>query len=257
MTKQRFHAAYTPPAARRDDINYPGAGGIPGDGGDMTQRQTSRATVDYDTYVLQYAARQRGHVLMAASGIVAAIGAAIYLDGTALVLVAAGAVGFTVAGLAGFAVAADAHAGYTRDLAVSVSETWERRPTPPAPKSPRVFVPSENPRTIRTGRLTFAPTVWQSLLDNALGNGGIVTRDGAKGAGVGRDWYHAAGYGNLLIELNRLGFIDERNRATDRWLTWYDEQYPALPLAAFPQKRAQERTNGERTGANDVLEWGE
>jgi len=37
MTKQRFHAAYTPPAARRDDINYPGAGVFSGEDGDMTE----------------------------------------------------------------------------------------------------------------------------------------------------------------------------------------------------------------------------
>lgn len=53
MTKRIIHAAYTPPATRQDDINYPGAVG------DMQQRQTSRATVDYDTYVLRYAPHHR------------------------------------------------------------------------------------------------------------------------------------------------------------------------------------------------------
>ena len=254
VTKQRLHAAYTPPATRRDDINYPGAGG------DLTQRQTSRATVDYDTYVLRYAARQRGNILMAAAGIVAGLGAGLFLDGSALVLIVAAAVGCTVAGFAGFAVAADAHASYTRDLAVSVSETWHTRPAAEPSRNPRVFVASENPNTIRASRLTFSPVVWQSLLDNALSNGGAVTRDGAKVSGVGRDWYHGDGYGNLLTELSRLGFIDERNRITDRWLAWYDAQFPALPLAALAKNRTHERTNGERTAANDandVLEWGE
>lgn len=82
--KRKMHAVYNPP--RADDINYPG------DGGDMTQRQTSRATVTYDTYVLDYAARQRANVLMSAAGIAAGVGAAIYLDGGLMVFVIVAAV---------------------------------------------------------------------------------------------------------------------------------------------------------------------
>lgn len=250
--KRKMHAVYNPP--RADDINYPGAGG------DMQQRQTSRATVTYDTYVLDYAARQRSNVLMSAAGITAGVGAAFYLSGELMVFVIAAAVGLTVAGLAGFVVCADAHASYTRDLAVAVSETWNVRPAARPAESARAFVPSTNPHTIRASRLTFAPVVWEGLLDAAESNGAL-TRDLAKGAGVGRRWYNtdpnaADGWRALRDELQRLGFIDDQNRPTPQWGTWYDAQFPALPRNRSAQNRTHDRPTGDRPAVTGG-EWGE
>lgn len=255
MTKRIIHAAYTPPATRQDDINYPGAVG------DMQQRQTSRATVTYDTYVLDYAARQRANVLMSAAGIAAGVGAAIYLDGGLMVFVIVAAVGLTVAGLAGFVVCADAHASYTRDLAVSVSETWNVKPAARPVERARAFVPSSNPHTIRASRLVFAPVVWQSLLDAAERNGAL-TRDLAKAAGVGRQWYNTDpaapdGWTALREELQRLGFIDAQNRPTTQWSSWYDAQFPALPRGRSGQNRAYDRPTGDRPDATGMGERGE
>lgn len=240
----------------RDDPNYPGA--LVDE--NLTAKTTSRATVTYETYVLQYAARQRGHVLLVSGGTVLTLGAGIYLNGPALVLLAALGVGLALAGIVGFLIAADAHASYTRDLAVSVSETYNRRPPAP-PATVRPFVTSSNSdgRTTNTGRLNFEPGVWQSLFNLALANGGCIVRDTVvKPARVGRDWYHGEGYGRLLEELTRLGFIDGRNRLTPAALSWYEQQI-ALPLDAIPGRSHNERTNGERTAVNgrDLSEWGD
>lgn len=245
----------------KDDINYPG---VPADP-PVAARTTSRATVTYETYVLQYAARQRGHVLLATAGVVLALGAMYLVDGTALlvILISLG-VGGLMSGGVGFAIAADAHASYTRNLAVSVSETYERRPTTPPPATVRPYVASSNGdgRTTNTGRLNFTAQVWKALFDRALANGGVISRDGvARPAGVGRDWYHGDGYGHLLGELTRLGFIDGRNRITPAALSWYEAQIP-LPLAAFPVRTGIERTNDRPNGANGandapVEQWGE
>lgn len=245
----RFHQTIAAPA-RRDDPNYPG---VPvNEPGDLTAKTTSRATVDYDTYVLRYAARQRGHVLLATAGVVMALGAAIYLSGPALVILIAGGVGLLMAGGVGFAVTADAHGSYTRDLAVSISETYHTRPQPP-PATIRPFVASANSdgRTTNTGRLSFEPRIWQALFDLALGNAGTIDRDNvAKRAGVGRRWYHtdpnsADGYRAFLDELRQIGFIDDRNRLTDVALSWYDQQI-ALPLTAIPVRPRNDRPTGDR-----------
>lgn len=224
---------------------------------DLTARSTSRATVDYDTYVLRYAARQRGHVLLAVVGLVVTIGAAVYLSGAWLIMAAAVGIGLSAAGCAGFLVTADAHATYTRHLAVSVSETYSRPAPRPQPETVRPFVASANGdgRTTNTGPLAFSPQVWRDLFDRALANGGAVVRDDAQRAGVGRRWYHGEGWGQFQAELTRLGFIDGRNRLTPAALSWYDQQI-ALPLDAFPVRSRNARTNGERTTANGVYAVG-
>jgi hypothetical protein len=255
MTQQRVESATI---WRATDINYPG---VPQPPPEVVTRATSRAVVDYEIYVNAYAAQQRGHVLLSTFGVVLTIGAAFYLSPPWLIITIAAGIGMLFAGAVGFGVAMDAHRSYTRDLAVSVSETYERPAPPPPPATVRPFVvdDSNGHRTIRTGRLDFQPPVWQSLFNRALANGGSITRDDAKDAGVGRTWYHGEGWGKLQQELQRQGIIDARNRITDRGLAWYDEHVP-LPLAAFPARSRRERTNGERT-ANERPqqgeEWGE
>ena len=255
MTQQRAESATI---WRATDINYPG---VPQPPPEVVTRATSRAVVDYEIYVNAYAAQQRGHVLLSTFGVVITIGAAFYLSPPWLIITIALGIGLLFAGATGFGVALDAHRTYTRDMAVSVSETYERPAPPPPPATVRPFVvdDSNGHRTIRTGRLDFRPPVWQSLFNRALANGGSITRDDAKDAGVGRTWYHGEGWGALQQELQRQGIIDARNRITDRGLAWYDEHVP-LPLAAFPARSRRERTNGERT-ANERPqqggEWGE
>lgn len=215
---------------------------------ELTARSTSRATVDYDTYVLRYAARQRANILLAVLGAVTAVAAAVYLSGAWLILAIAAGLGLSLAGGAAAIICSDAHATYTRYLAVSVSETYSRPPAS-APVTVRPFVASTNGHTTSTGRLDFAPAVWRDLFDRALANGGAITRDDAQRAGVGRRWYHGEGWGEFQAELKRLGFIDARNRLTPAALAWYEQQI-ALPLASFAPRSRNERTNGERTGAN-------
>lgn len=219
----------------KDDINYPGVPALP------VSKTTSRATVTYETYVLDYAARQRGHVLLATAGLIMALGAMYLIDNNALlVLFIALGVGGIMSGSIGFAIAADAHASYTRNLAVSVSETWERR-QPPAPATVRPFVASSDGdgRTTNTGRLNFTPPVWQALFNRAMSNGGFIDRDNVcKKAGIGRRWYHsdpnsADGFRAFLAELRQIQFVDDRNRLTDIALTWYAQQI-GLPLDAIP-----------------------
>lgn len=259
MTR-RFEQVANPAPLWQDDINYPG---VPNR--ELAAKTTSRATVDYDTYVLRYAARQRGHVLLITAGVTAAVGAAVYLSGPALVLIAAGGIGAAFAGCAGFVVAAQAHGSYTRDLAVSVSETWHRDTPPPRPATVRPFVASTNGdgKTTTTGRLDFTPEIWRDLFDRAMKNGGVINRDDvAKPARIGREWYHGAGYGTFLSELTRLGFIDERNRLTPAALAWYEQQI-ALPLTAVNLRspRSFVRSFGqdanEQEEAVGVGEWSE
>lgn len=242
---------------RGRDPNYPGVPQPP----EVLARSTSRATVDYETYVLAYAAQQRGHALLLTAGVVVVIGAAFYLSPPWLIIAVAVGLGLAFGGATGYGTARDAHRSYTRHLAVSVSETYERAQPAPPPATVRPFVESSGngQRTTNTGRLNFPPDVWRSLFDLALANGGMVNRDAvAKRAGIGRQWYYGEGYGRLLEELTRLGFLDNRNRLTPAALQWYAEEIP-LPLAALPARPRNGRTDGGRTGAAGAngTEWGE
>ena len=244
---------------RATDPNYPG---VPQPPPELLAKSTSRANVEYEIYVLAYAAQQRGHVLMLSAGVVIVIGAAYYLSPPWLVIAAAIGIGMVLAGAAGFAIAAAAHARYS-EIATSVSETYDRTPRrEPTPDTvrPLVVAPGSRANQMSTGRLNFPPDTWQRLFDRALANGGMVNRDDVAKKALTRQWYYGEGYGRLLEELTRIGFIDPRNRLTPAALAWYAENIP-LPLAALPARPRNGRTDGGRTGADDtaepVGEWGE
>lgn len=252
---------------RATDPNYPDVPQPPPP--EVVARSTSRSTVDYDTYVLRYTGQQRRHTLLFTAGIVGAILSAFYLTGVALIIAAAIAIGLAFTGAVGFVIAANAHGSYTRDLAISTSETYERPPSPPQPQTVRPFVASGNPgrRTTNTGRLQFEPQVWQSLFNLALANGGTVDKENVcRKAGIGRRWYHtdpnsADGYRAFQAELRNIGFIDQRNRLTDTALAWYAAQIP-LPLDALPTRTPVDRPTAvrppsDRDGEGEWGEWGE
>lgn len=265
MQSKKLESAVDTSIWRGSDPNYPG---VPQPDPNLVAKSTSRATVTYDTYVLQYAARQRGHVLLSSFGVALAIGAAMYLSGPLLVILIAVGVGAFLAGSIGFLIAAGAHDSYTRDLAVSVSETYHHRPEPqPQPATVRPFVASANGdgRTTNTGRLQFEPRVWQALFDLALRNQGVIDKENVcKKAGIGRRWYHTDpnsmdGYRAFQAELKQLGFIDGRNRLTPAALEWYEAQI-ALPLSVLPARPRNDRPTGDRPAtdrANDASGWGE
>ncbi len=261
----RYQSAFpiAPPAVR-DNINYPGVPLQPGDEPPpIAARTTSRAIVQYEIYVLQYSGRQFRHTFIMAFGIVLALIAILYLDGHPQQIAIAIAIAFVLAAAVGYLTTANAHATFTRDLAVATSETWHPRPAAPPPATVRPFVPSTNPdghtRTTNTGRLDFTPQVWQSFFNRALANGGFINRDDVAKRALPRRWYYGEGYGQLLEELTRLEFIDGRNRLTLTALDWYEKQIP-LPLAAFPARprtgRTDERTDGAHGAIEVVEEWG-
>ena len=220
---------------------------------ELTSRTSTRSTVDYRDYVNGYAGRQQARLLLAVFGVVVAVGAAVYLNGAWLIMVAALGIGLALSGIGGFLIAADAHATYTRYLAISTSETYSRPAPVPAPttETVRPFVASQNAtngRTTIAGTLAFAPGVWRDLFNRALANGGVVTRDGAQAARVGAQWYRGDNYNQLLAELTRLGFIDAHKRLTPAAREWYDAAIP-LPLDHLPHRSHTERTNGRTNGA--------
>lgn len=229
---------------------------------DVLARTFARSHDTHDEYVVRYTARQRGHVLLTATGLALGVVAALHLAGLAQhLLIALGAI-LTITGGVSYFVMSSAHRTYTQYLAVSVSETYER-PTPPSPQpvTIRPFVASANGdgRTTNTGRLDFPPTVWRDLFDRALAKGGAVTRDDARAAGVGRRWYYGeTAWKGFLEELTRLGFVDGRNRITPAAREWYAAQIP-LPLAAIPSRpRPSVRPSAPSAGERDNEEgWGE
>ena len=242
------------PIWRREDPNYPG---VPQPPPEVVARSTSRSTVDYDTYVLRFSRELRLNALLMTVGIVLIIGAMFYLSGIGLITVAAVGVGLGISGFVGYMAADRAHSSYTRDLAVSVSETYERPTPPPQPQTVRPFVASGNGdgRTTNTGRLDFTPEMWRDFFDRALANGGAVNRDDVAKKALGRQWYYGEGYGKLLEELTRLGFVDARNRLTPAALAWYEQQIP-LPLTSIPTRPRVGRTDGRTDGADGAFQGG-
>lgn len=225
-------------------------------------KRTNAKDVTYEEFVSKFARRQASYIFLVTLGIFIAVGAVAYMttDGLPRVLAAGIGVALSFAGAAGFLFNWQAHGEYLdHGFGITTTETYQPRPAAP-PENVRPFVASQNSdgRTTNTGRLNFPPAVWRDLFDRALSNGGVITRDGAQAARVGRDWYHGAGWGALQEELTRLGFIDGRNRLTPTALAWYEAQIP-LPLAALPVRSRVERTNGERTAneRGEMGEWGE
>lgn len=230
---------------------------------ELTARTSTRATVDYQTYVLAYGGRQRANILIAVLGLNSIVAASIYLYGAWLVVALAVGLALLFAGGVSFIITGAAHATYTRHLAISTSETWHTRPepAPPAAATVRPFVASQNAtngRTTLAGALAFPPGVWRDLFNRALANGGVVTRDGAQAARVGAQWYRGDNYNQLLAELTRLGFIDAHKRLTPAAREWYDAAIP-LPLDHLPHRSPVERTNGRTNGtlSPDLVPVGE
>lgn len=245
-----------------DNPAYPG---IPIEPENVVARSTSRATVDYPTYVRGYAARLFWYVFLMVCGAVGVVAAAVYTTGVIMVIAVMIGIGLTMASAVACMAAVGAHDVYTRYLAVSTSETYEPRRAAPPPATVRPFVASSDGdgRTINTGQLNFEPQVWQSLFNLALANGGVVDKENVcRRAGIGRRWYHtdpnsADGYRAFQAELRNIGFIDQRNRLTDTALAWYAAQIP-LPLDALPSRTPVDRPTADRppTDRPNRGKWG-
>lgn len=257
MKRRYYSTAGIAPAL--DDPNYPGIPAAPS----HVAKSTVKSQVDYPTFVNGYARRISSYAFTMVAGITAVIGSYIHVRAEwGVILIAVGA-GMVAAGGAGLLATWASHEQwYNAGLGVSTTETYAPTPTP-KPETVRPFIATANPNTISTGRLRFAPTVWQSLIDMALANGGTITRDIAMKAGVGREWYNThpdapGGFQALLLELRRLRFIDHRNRITDIMLTWYEAQYPALPLTALAMRPANARPpDGADDAPDDAVGVGE
>ena len=172
-------------------------------------RQTTRPTVDFDTYVLQFSRAMRGNALLCFAGMACAVGAAVNLDGTALVVFGAVGLGMVGGGLAGAGAGAAAHAAYTQHLAhVEVVDY----PEPRQVDEVRAFVPtSDGVATVRAGRFSLPRSTWSALFATARRNGGRLTRDGASKVlprVYYRDWQ------GTLSDLQRLGLVDGDGRVT-------------------------------------------
>lgn len=234
----------------KSDINYPGAPPEP-----VASRAKGGAKVPYDAFVLQYQSTQRLNAALVAFGIAGAIGAMFYAPVPFVYVAVAVCLALGVGGLAGYAAAWTSHARYC-DMATSYTETYAQPPPKAQPVTVRPFVASRSTsgKTTNTGRLDFTPEVWQSFFNLALRKGTVNRDDVAKPSGMGREWYHGAGYGVLLSELTRLGFIDGDKALTPAALNWYHAQI-ALPLAAV-RSRSHTGTN-ERPNDSDRTEGGQ
>lgn len=179
-------------------------------------RTSTRAAVSFDAFVLSYTREQRKNVLLAFGGIALCVGAIMYTEGTARVILCAFGLGLAAAGLAALALAADAHAAYTKLLSLSTVTTY----APPAAASPgmRAFVPSSNgSQTIRAGKFKLERAQWVKLFQTAS-EGGKLTRDAAVKA-LPRDLYRD--WQSTLAELARLGIVDDSGIITPAGWAWY------------------------------------
>ena len=203
MNTQRFEAvAYAP----RSDLGA----------AQPLERVSSRPAADFHEYVLVYARAQRWNVALVFAGMALAVGAAVYLSGGVLIVVAAVGLALAGGGGAGFLIAAGAHAAYTRHLGVNITQTYAAPPA--AGPTVRPFVPSRNAsesNTIRAGRFQLPAATWSALFALAEANGGRLTRDGAAKVlprALYRDWQAT------IAELQRLGIVDADGRVTvDGW----------------------------------------
>ena len=253
--KRRYYTT-APAPLWRDSVNYPDAPPEPA----AVAKSTVKSQVDYPTFVNGYARRVAWYTFSSFAGVAAVVGSIIRVDAEWGILLIIVGFGMIAAGGAGGLATWSSHEQWQNNgYGVSTTETYAPRKVAP-PDTVRPFVATaNNSKSISTGRLRFAPAVWQSLLDMALANDGYITRDIAMKAGVGREWYNThpdtpGGFQSLVMELRRLRFIDHRNRITDVMLSWYAETYPALPLTAIATRPAHARPpDGADDAPGDVM----
>ncbi len=211
--------------------------------------------VNYDTYVLKYASRQRANILLTVIGLIIGIGAAYYLDGGALlVLSIAIALGLILSGGVSFLVTAGAHDSYTNRLAVSRTENYfDPRPQPTADVRPVIHA---GDATIRRGRFSLPQSTWQKLFESARNNDGRLARDKVVAArGLPRELYHGDAWQTTLDELRRLGLIDADNCITNDGWNFYESLHSPTPPDGAPVRSFIERTGTNerpRTAAGEV-----
>lgn len=218
MQMTTYETVYTP-----SDPNYPSSLGIPLDPAPPPARPLARATArpsaNFSEYVLLYGKAQRHNLIVMTAGMVGAIGAMWYLDGIALIIGVAVAVGLTLGGAGSFLVTGAAHSAYTRHLSTTTTQTYTA--PPPAGPAVRPFVASRNAngattgRTVRAGRFQLPAATWAALFAAAESNDGRLTRDAATKAlprALYRDW------AGTMAEFQRLGIVDGDGRVTaDGW----------------------------------------
>lgn len=185
----------------------------------------TRPSVTYREFVIEYTHLQRRNALAVTAGVTLIVGAAIRLDGYALLVVAALGLGLFLSGLTGLLVAAAAHADYSRRLGLTTSTTYNE---PAAPRPVRAFVASQNgatSSTVRAGRYSLDRSVWVALFETRNADDRL-TRDAAVKVlprAMYRDW------SSTLGELGRLGLVDEDGRITATGWQWYNETVTPLP----------------------------
>ncbi len=185
--KRRIYNA-SPAPLWRDSVNYPAAPPEPA----AVAKSTVKSQVDYPTFVNGYARRVAWYTFSSFAGVAAVVGSIIRVDAEWGILLIIVGFGMIAAGGAGVLATWSSHEQWQNNgYGVSTTETYAPRKVAP-PETVRPFVSSNNGtgKTTNTGRLKFAPTVWQSLIDMALANGGTLTRDIAMKANVGREWYN-------------------------------------------------------------------
>lgn len=218
--------------------------------GDL-RKWSNAKSISYEDFVNKFARRQAFYVFMMVLGVFTLLGAVLHSREDMLLYMAGIGAGLMAAGAAGFLFNWQAHDAYLNNgLGVTTTETWTAPRSPAPVVGTRPFVPSSNgenrPTSTRTGRLNFLPGVWHDLFHQALLNDGMFTRDGARMARVGREYYHGEGWHRLKAELEALRFMDEQQRMTRLALTWYEATIP-LPLRPDLVRAHKERTNDERT----------
>ena len=189
----------------------------------------TRPTVTYREFVIEYTSLQRRNALAVAAGVTLVTGAAMRLDGYALLLVAALGLGLILSGLTGLLVAAAAHADYSRRLGVTTSTTYNQ---PEEARPVRAFIASQNGRassTVRAGRYSLDRAVWVALFETR-NEDDRLTRDAAVKVlprARYRDWQTTLG------ELGRLGLVDSSGRITATGWQWYNEAVMPLPQSGM------------------------
>lgn len=103
--------------------------------------------------------------------------------------------------------------------------------------------------TVRRGNFVMAREYWQRLYD-AFENGRSLSRDGVVTAkGMPRELYHGDAWQRTLIELRRIGLIDDENRITAAWRTFHAEIVNTAPVRPFVRSgNGRTDDNGDGVG---------